>query len=107
VERITLVGTHGLVLDTLVPATHRERARGLRGRAPAPMLLERARSIHTFGMREPILVAFLDREHHVIRVAIVPPRRLVWSLRARHVLEVPQSTRLRPGERFEPVRLVR
>ena len=66
------------------------------------MLFERARSVHTFGMREPILVAFLDRDHRVLRVTTVPPRRIVWSARARHVLELPAGSDLLPGDRLAP-----
>jgi uncharacterized membrane protein (UPF0127 family) len=90
----------GTVLDVEVPTTHRERARGLLGRSPVPMLFERARSVHTFGMRDEIDVAFLDREHRVIRVTTVPPRRIVWSVRARHVLEMPAGSSLRRGDRL-------
>ena len=61
------------------------------------MLFERARSVHTFGMREAIVVAFLDRDHRVIRVTMVPPRRIVWSARARHVLEMPSGSSLSSG----------
>ena len=90
----------GVALEVEVPATHRERARGLLGRPPVPMLFERARAVHTFGMREAIDVAFLDRDHRVIRVATVPPRRIAWSVRARHVLEMPAGSELRRGDRL-------
>jgi uncharacterized membrane protein (UPF0127 family) len=66
------------------------------------MLFERARSVHTVGMREAILVAFLDRDHRVIRAITVPPRRVVSCRRARHVLEMPVGTGLRPGDRLTP-----
>jgi uncharacterized membrane protein (UPF0127 family) len=89
-----------VALDVEVPTSHRERARGLLGRRPVPMLFERARSVHTFGMREEILVAFLDRDLRVIRVATVPPRRIAWSVRARHVLEMPAGSSLRSGDRL-------
>jgi uncharacterized membrane protein (UPF0127 family) len=85
-----------------VPTSRRERMGGLRGRRPAPMLFERARSVHTFGMRAAIAVAFLDRDHRVIRVATVPPRRLVSCRRARHVLEAPAGTDVRVGDRLTP-----
>ncbi len=90
----------GTLLCVEVPTSRRERARGLRGRWPGPMLFERARSVHTFGMREAILVAFLDRHHRVIRVETVPPRRVVSCLRARHVLETEAGTDLRRGDRL-------
>ena len=66
------------------------------------MLFERARSVHTFGMRETIDVAFLDRDHRVIRVSTVPPRRIVYAVRARHILEMPTETELRRGDRLAP-----
>jgi uncharacterized membrane protein (UPF0127 family) len=96
----SFVDPHGRILTVEVPMTPRERIRGLIGRPPVPMLFERARSVHTFGMREPIDVAFLDRNHRVIRVTTVPPRRIVWSLRAHHVLEVPAGSELRRGDRL-------
>src|SRR5205823_5358974 len=75
-----------------IARTHSERRRGLTGRAHlepgAGMLFPRARAIHTFGMRFPITVAFLDREHRAIGVKRVPPSRLAWNPRARHVLEL-------------------
>jgi uncharacterized protein len=64
------------------------------------MLFERARSVHTFGMRDAIVVAFLTRDRLVLRVATVPPRRIVWCARARHVLEAPAGTDLRVGDRL-------
>jgi uncharacterized membrane protein (UPF0127 family) len=90
----------GIALEVEVPTTHRERARGLLGRPPVPMLFERARAVHTFGMRVAIDVAFLDKDLRVIRVATVPPRRIVWSVRARHVLEMPAGSELRRGDRL-------
>ena len=55
--------------DAAIPRTHRERTRGLRGRdrlAPdEALLIERCRSVHTFGMRVPITVVFLDRSWRV------------------------------------------
>lgn len=55
------------------------RARGLLGRdgVDGALLLPRTRSIHTFGMRFPIDVAFCDEDLVVRRVMTVPPWRLV------------------------------
>ena len=56
----------------LIPETKRERMRGLRDHPPPgpreAMLFRRCWSVHTFGMKEPISVAFLDRQMRVIRV---------------------------------------
>ena len=85
--------------------SRRERASGLLGRPPlAPdeaLLLPRATSVHTVGMRIAILVARLDEELRVVEVRVVPPRRLVPpSRRARHVLEASAGLDLRAGDRL-------
>jgi len=52
-----------------IPKTLRERARGLLGRSELEpnegLLLERSRSVHTFGMRFPIDAVLLDRDDRV------------------------------------------
>lgn len=65
----------------------RQRSRGLLGRdgIEGAILLEPARSVHTFGMRFAIDVAFVDRDCRVLRVVEVPTNRLtriVWRARA-------------------------
>ncbi len=52
------------------------------------ILLTRAGSVHTIGMRFAIDVAFLDRDLRVLRVLTMVPGRIgLPRLRARHVLE--------------------
>ncbi|GAA3220586.1 hypothetical protein GCM10020256_26730 [Streptomyces thermocoprophilus] len=73
-----------------VAASYRARTRGLLGRdsIEGAMLLTPANSIHTFRMRMPIDVAYLDRQLRVIAVRTMPPGRLGRPrVRARHVLE--------------------
>ena len=89
----------------MVPRTRAERSRGLLGRAgidgDEALLLERTRSIHTFGMRFPIAVALLDRELVVHSVRPVRPGRLLLPrLGTRHVLECATDVDLRPGDRL-------
>lgn len=72
----------------------RARARGLsrreREEAGRGLLIPRCASVHTFGMRFPLDLFFLDREGRVIAVRRrVPPRRIVWKRGARSVLEIP------------------
>ena len=80
--------------------------RGLLGRdALAPgcaMFFERARTVHTFGMRFPILVAFLDRDCRVLQTRVLPPRRLARNGRARHTLELGAGERVEVGEVLSP-----
>jgi uncharacterized protein len=84
----------------------RARLLGLafRRRADEPLLIPRCRSVHTFGMRFPIDVVFLDARGRVLRVARrVPPCRVVSCRGARAVVEIPMiSARManEPRQRF-------
>lgn len=54
------------------------------------LLLDRCYGIHTFGMRFPIDVLFLDKDLHVIRaVKALPPHRTCVVKKSVYVLEVP------------------
>lgn len=44
-------------------------------------------AIHTFGMKFPIDVLFLDQHNKVIRSCTMPPNRIAWAWGARMVLE--------------------
>ena len=73
-----------------IAASYRARTRGLLGRdgIDGAILLSPANNVHTFRMRFPIDVAYLDRKLTVIAVHTMPPNRLSRiRLRARHVLE--------------------
>lgn len=54
------------------------------------LLIPRCASVHTFGMRFPLDLFFLDRAGRVIAVRRrVPPRRVVWQRGAAAILEIP------------------
>ncbi|AKJ11080.1 hypothetical protein ABB07_13930 [Streptomyces incarnatus] len=79
-----------LVLPLEIAASYRARTKGLLGRdsVAGAMLLSPASGVHTFGMRIPIDVAYLDRRLTVLAVRTMKPGRLGRPrLRARHVLE--------------------
>ncbi|MFI2423879.1 DUF192 domain-containing protein [Streptomyces sp. NPDC018955] len=91
-----------------VAASYRARTRGLLGRdsLDGALLLSPANSVHTFRMRMPIDVAYLDRRLRVIAVRTMPPGRLgLPRPRARHVLEAEAGAMegwgLRVGARVE------
>jgi uncharacterized protein len=73
-----------------IAASYRARTRGLLGRdaVAGAMLLTPAGSVHTFRMRMPIDVAYLDRRFRVLAVRTMRPGRLgLPRPRSRHVLE--------------------
>ncbi|MFD7689306.1 DUF192 domain-containing protein [Streptomyces sp. NPDC059781] len=91
-----------------IAASYRARTKGLLGRdsLDGALLLSPANSVHTFRMRMPIDVAYLDRRLRVIAVRTMPPGRLgLPRLRARHVLEAEAGAMegwgLRVGARVE------
>lgn len=87
-------------LGQRVPVAERPLARVLglalldREQAGPGLLIPRCRSIHTFGMRFPLDVAFLDRDGVVLaRHRAVPRGRVVAERRAAAVLETPARER--------------
>ena len=62
------------------------------------MLFERCRSVHTVGMAYPITVVFLDGSWRVLRVTRAPAGRVLFCLRARHVLECHIAAAIRVGD---------
>ena len=81
----------GRVLATLEIVTNRrDRRRGLLGcdRVEGAMLLQPAKSVHTFGMRFAIDVAHLDADGTVLRLTTMKPNRLgAFVLRSCSVIE--------------------
>ena len=77
-------------------ATFGARLFGLMGRRTLPdgeaLLIERCAAIHTWFMRFPIDVAFLDREHRMLRaVAGLAPWRVRSRRGATATLELPSG----------------
>ena len=99
----------GEVLATLqVAESSRARARGLLGRDgfDGALLLQPAKSVHTFGMRFPIDVAFVDKDLVVLRTVTMARWRLgmpVWK--AHCVIEAQAGTfghwNLQVGDQLE------
>lgn len=86
-----------------VAATPWARARGLLGRRGLEpgegLLLSPCRGVHTFFMRFPIDVIFLDRRNLVVEAArdLAPGRVAGIHLAARSALELPAGTVARCG----------
>ena len=93
----------GDVLLCRVAKTGRDRRIGLRGARglslDAALLFPNATSVHTLGMRFPILVARLDDTFTVVDVRRVLSRRFVPPMRrASHVLECNENADVRVGD---------
>jgi uncharacterized membrane protein (UPF0127 family) len=87
------VRLHGM--EVRVAATARARLlglAGLRARPPCGLLLPRTRSVHTFGMRFPLDLVWLNARGRTVRVDMaVPPRRVRWCAAANSVVELPTA----------------
>jgi uncharacterized membrane protein (UPF0127 family) len=106
---VTWLLRDGEVLASLeVCDTARARARGLLGRdgVEGALLIRRALSVHTFGMRFPIDVAYCDGDLVVVRTSTMARNRLGRPvLRSRAVVEAEAGSfarwGLEPGQRLE------
>lgn len=103
-----LVRDNAVLASLEVADRHVDRARGLLGRddLDGALFLRNTRSVHTFGMRFALDVAFLDADLQVLRTVQLVPNRVspvVW--RARHVLEARSGSfriwHLEAGQRLE------
>ena len=87
---------NGVVLASLeVPQTRRGRRRGLLGRdgLDGAMLIDPARSVHTFGMRFAVDVAVLDSDGVVLKTMTLRRHRMSIPVRGgRSVLEAEAGT---------------
>ncbi len=93
-----------------IARTSRERRRGLLGRQELPegcgLWIAPCEGIHTFSMRFPIDVIFLDRHRRVLSLRTeLHPGRIAVCLRAHSVLELPAGTigrsQTRVGDQLE------
>ena len=99
----------GEVLASLQVATwRRDRRRGLLGRDgfEGALLIERARSVHSLGMRFPLDVAFCDGDLVVVRTMRLEPHRMTRPVAgARCVIEAEAGMfahwELHAGDRLE------
>ena len=85
-----LVAGDRVLASVEVASDRQQRRRGLLGRdgVDGVLLIERARSVHSIGMRFAIDVAFCDDEMKVLRVVTMRPHRVGAPVfRAKHVLE--------------------
>ncbi|MFI9600629.1 DUF192 domain-containing protein [Streptomyces sp. NPDC052043] len=88
--RLIVHGAAPVTVPLELATSYRARTKGLLGRdaVDGAILLSPAGSVHTFRMRIPIDVAYLDRDLRVLTVVTMRPNRLgLPRPRSRHVLE--------------------
>lgn len=89
---------HRQVADQVeLAGENRQRRKGLLGReslgAGEGLWIVPCEAVHTFWMRFPLDLIYLDRRHRVVKTRSgVPPWRLSACLRAHSVLELPAGT---------------
>ena len=91
-----------------VAESRRDRMRGLLGRdgIDGALLLQPGKSVHSFGMRFPLDVAFCDKSMVVVRIVSLPPNRVTRpTLRGHCVIEAEQGAferwKLCPGDQLD------
>ncbi|MFD5470002.1 DUF192 domain-containing protein [Streptomyces sp. NPDC127105] len=88
--RLIVHGAAPVTVPLELATSYRARTKGLLGRdaVDGAILLSPANNVHTFRMRIPIDVAYLDRDLRVLTVVTMSPNRLgLLRPRSRHVLE--------------------
>ncbi|MGD2173974.1 MAG: DUF192 domain-containing protein [Candidatus Brocadiaceae bacterium] len=109
--RANVVGSNEVLLEKVAAAlTFGARFRGLMLRRDMPrsegLLIPGCRSVHTFLMRFPLDLAYLDDDNTVVKVVhSLKPWRLSFCARASSVLEMPsgraREAGLQVGDRLE------
>jgi uncharacterized membrane protein (UPF0127 family) len=85
-----LVSEARVLASAEVAGNGSDRRRGLRGRAgiEGALVIPQCRWVHTFGVRFPIDVAFVDEGGVVVKIVRMPPGRLGSPVKqARWVIE--------------------
>jgi uncharacterized protein len=99
-----------MAADISVAASLPTRIKGLLGRDSLPtgegLLIRPCKGIHTFFMKFPIDVVFLDKSNRILKsFSRLPPNRITpIYLKAHSVLELPAGTLdtdTAPGERID------
>jgi uncharacterized membrane protein (UPF0127 family) len=86
-----------LIDDAMLTGSAWERMRGLLWRRPLrereALLINHCASVHTWGMRYPLDLAFMDRKWRISKlVRDIRPWRMAWCVAAAITLEMPAGT---------------
>ena len=73
----------------LIATSFRQRWKGLKPRANGNGMLIPGRSVHSWGMKDPLLIIGLDAQRCVVGFRALLPRRFACMPGASHILELP------------------
>jgi uncharacterized membrane protein (UPF0127 family) len=91
------LSSSGWEMSGLLARTFLDRLLGVRRAPPGSALVIRARSVHGFGMRQPLRVIGLDADMRVVSTRTLRPNRVMVIPSARILVELPPS---QPGPRI-------
>jgi hypothetical protein len=89
-ERVRL-STSGWKVDGYMARTFADRFLGVRRVPPGSIIVIPARSVHGFGLRQPLEVVGLDAGMRVAATATLRPNRIVVFPSARIIVELPSG----------------
>lgn len=78
-----------------------QRLRGLHGVPPLgptdALIIRPCKAIHTYGLKKPIDVIFMNRKGIILKLETVNPRSMLFCIQARVVVEMAHGTANRLG----------
>lgn len=109
-DKVTLRRLSAPLLYAYDACTFFRRLRGLHGVPPLgptdALIIRPCMAIHTFGLKEPIDVIFMNRYGVILKMATVAPRRAALCWKASVVVEMAYGTASRiglgVGQKFVP-----
>lgn len=86
-----------IVEDMQIADTFFSRLKGLLGTNSLPLgrglVIRPCNSVHTWGMRYPLDVLFVDKNNVVLKVVCgMSPGRIAWCTKSAYVVELPAGT---------------
>ncbi len=109
-NKVTLTRHGAPLLYAYDASTFYHRLRGVHGvpeLGPTDAIILRpCKAVHTYGSKQTLDVAFIDKRGVIQKLVTMPPKRFVFSLKAMFVVEMAEGTaariQLAEGQTFLP-----
>lgn len=100
-RKVTLTRQGAPLLYAHDAASFTGRLKGLKGVPPLgptdALIIRPCRAIHTYGMRQPIDVIFMNRQGVILKLNTVKPKSMMFCWRAQVAVEMAHGTASRLG----------